>query len=43
MFGYAAFAQPTFAALGSSIYVVSISEGATLSDLNLGQATFNTT
>ena len=42
MFGYAAFAQPAFAALGSSIYVVSISEGATLADLSLGQATFNT-
>lgn len=42
MFGYAAFAQPSFAALSGSIYAVTISEGATLADLNLGQATFNT-
>lgn len=42
MFGYAAFAQPAYAALGSSIYVVSISEGATLADSSLGLATFNT-
>ena len=43
MFGYAAFAQPAFAALGKSgtLYTVSLFEAITLADINVGSATFN--
>ena len=33
MFGYAAFAQPAYAALGGSYFVVSLSEGITVADI----------
>ena len=38
MFGYAAFAQPTFAGLGGNSYVVALSEAITLADSIVGKA-----